>query len=413
MTTTRKKPRLVLMGALCAGLGMVTCGPELPRVSELDNLRVLAVQKDKPYAKPGESVSLRMAWEDAAGEKPRDVQLFWLGNCQNPPGDFYAGCALRWAEQFTGGVTPSELPEVKLCPGLGADPGGLGGAGGSGGVPGAPSGFGDVLCTDPNAPDETFTIQAAPLRSRSADGTPQSGVAYAFFGLCAGRVDVQGWIDRLQGGEVTSFGDALPYCLDEDGKPLGGNDYIIGYSAVYSYEDFTNDNPIITGFQVAGKAVDVDCIGSDFDAPVPGAPSCFTESAGGGVRYAPFELPDPEPTGCTEGVACIEACADDGDPSCPEISVKPLVDRSSAELDGVASEIFGRSNQESLWINYFVDRGSLKSDVKLLNDAVEGWNDEYEARLYAPKETGPLRIWAVVHDNRGGVSWIRVPAYVR
>jgi hypothetical protein len=290
----------------------------------------------------------------------------------------------------------------------------LGGAGGAGnGLGGALSGLNERLCTDPNEPDATFTIEAAPLRPPADPSQPPSGVAYAFFGLCAGTVEpVQDWIARLRSGEAKTFAEALPRCLDEDGKPLGGNDYVVGYSAVYSYADFANHNPIITGFEVAGQTVTPNCIGSDFDAPVPAAPSCFVETNNGFV-YSPFELPDPEPTGCTEGVACIDACPEDGDASCPEISIKPLVDHASAELDGVASATFGRENEESLWINYFADRGTLKADVKLLNDAVTGWNGEYQDQLYAPKETGPMRIWAVVHDNRGGVSWVRVPAFVR
>ena len=55
----------------------------------------------------------------------------------------------------------------------------------------------------------------------------------------------------------------------------------------------------------------------------------------------------------------------------------------------------------------------MRADVKLLNDGVTGWNDAFEDEYFAPKEPGPVRIWAVVHDNRGGVGWVRVRGYVR
>jgi hypothetical protein len=338
------------------------CGPELERVSELNNLRVLGVQKDKPYAAPGEEVNLAMLWEDGSQNPPRNVQIFWIGDCENPPGDLYAGCALQWADLVSSGnpptiqVTPMDGPDYKTA-------------------------------------DPTFTVNAAPLRPVVQDPkAPPSGLSFAFFGVCAGRLDGADLAARFEAGEITEFGDVFPRCLDENDEPLGGNDYVIGYTTVYSYEAFVNDNPIVTGFQVGGEDVTVDCIGVD----------CIDKAD------------EPEPlTECEEGFACIDSCEDDGDPSCPEISIKPIVDPVSAELDGVASQIYGRDNDESLWINYLVDRGSVLADVKLLNDGVTGWNTEYEDEYFAPKETGPIRIWAVVHDNRGGVNWVRVRGFVR
>jgi hypothetical protein len=41
-----------------------------------------------------------------------------------------------------------------------------------------------------------------------------------------------------------------------------------------------------------------------------------------------------------------------------------------------------------------------------LNDATRGYNPNHGTQFYAPKEAGPVRIWAVIHDNRGGMSWV-------
>jgi hypothetical protein len=103
---------------------------------------------------------------------------------------------------------------------------------------------------------------------------------------------------------------------------------------------------------------------------------------------------------------CLPTCAADGDQSCPGYSVKPtLVQADNQELDSVSAQLVGRDVTEQMWINYYTDGGSFKSPVRLLNDATAGWNDSYDAEFYAPKATGPSRIWAVVHDNRGGASW--------
>jgi hypothetical protein len=84
------------------------------------------------------------------------------------------------------------------------------------------------------------------------------------------------------------------------------------------------------------------------------------------------------------------------------------VDEASAERNTVIEAAEGSEVREQLWVNYYVDRGRLLSEVKLLNDSTEGWNDEHEAKFIAPKTAGPLTVWAVAHDNRGGTDWARV-----
>ncbi len=58
-----------------------------------------------------------------------------------------------------------------------------------------------------------------------------------------------------------------------------------------------------------------------------------------------------------------------------------------------------------MWINYYTEAGGFKSPVRLLNDATTGWNDKFSTDFYAPKAAGTFRVWALVHDNRGGVAW--------
>jgi hypothetical protein len=66
-----------------------------------------------------------------------------------------------------------------------------------------------------------------------------------------------------------------------------------------------------------------------------------------------------------------------------------------------------------MWIRYYTDHGRMASEVRLLNDAVAGWNSDYGTELRIPIEPGPLTIWAVAADNRGGQNWVRAQALVR
>lgn len=366
-------------------LALTGCGPELERISELEGLRVLGVQKDAPYAEPETDVEFRLLWEDAAEETPRETERFWIGGCNNPPGDLYSGCFVQWLQAL------GEAAE------------------GEGEDAGDPSGF--------FGQGDRFVTKSAPIRETPPPpGQPRYGLGYVFFGVCAGQLDWEGWAERLQEGEVRDLSSALPYCLDrETGDRAAAGDYVVGYSSVYSYAEdrYRNANPVIGDgddgalFQVNGVDVEHDCVGEGCVCPAvdpsdPDPEPCQT----------PFPVPDL--TGCEPGVACIDACAADGDVSCPEVDLRPvLLPELNVEPNVIAQESFGRNIEESMWISYFVDRGSVSSDLRLLNDGELGWNSDYSTKLYAPREPGPLRIWAVVRDNRGGSNWVRIPAYVR
>ena len=82
----------------------------------------------------------------------------------------------------------------------------------------------------------------------------------------------------------------------------------------------------------------------------------------------------------------------------------------------------GHALLAQMWVNYYADSTRIAhcvgpSDarqcpagegVAQLNDATLGWREEHGTDLIAPKEPGPVHVWAVVHDNRGGAEWARV-----
>lgn len=331
---------------------LLGCGPELSPISRIETLRLMGIQKSEPFAQPGETVELTMLYEDTR-EEPRTVETFFAFWCVNPPGDSFADC-------------------LSSPPRDGIDP---------------------IIVRD----ETKFSLEIPEdiLRPSPMDPKlPDSGMAVVFAGVCAGKLSglllEEDGLDKLS--SVRTGQALIPRCLDDEGKDVSPDDFIISYSTVLVYEDLRNKNPILQGFTVAGERVDADCVDLKCDAP--------------------FDLPDLE--GCADGVACIEACKDDGAiETCPPIKVSAVIDPLSAERDDVAAIAYDRNIEESMWVSYFVDRGSVSPPVKLVNDAALGFQDDFSASVYAPKESGPMRLWAVVRDNRGGEAWIRVPAYVK
>lgn len=333
----------LLLTATLALTSALACGPQFDPSSEVTTLRVLGVKKDKPYAQPGDTVSLQLLWHDPEGRS--DVQRVFIGGCVNPPGDLYYGCF----DAFARGSAAGDIPV----------------------------GFGDEF--ELTLPRDIISGRGGPLEP----GQTRYGLYIVFFAVCAGQLELA--------MEDAAGGAALPVrCLDEDGAPLGSEDFIIGYSSIYSFDGASNENPSFSvddagagEFLVAGKPVPADCVGA----------ACQTTAA---VEVDCAAEPD----------RCIKPCADDGDSSCPAIEVAPAIEQ-VVERDEVSSKLFGNETSEQMWINYYVDHGSI-SEVRLLNDSTTGWNEKYRGQLRAPKDPGLLQLWSVAHDNRGGMDFARV-----
>jgi hypothetical protein len=208
---------------LVFALALAGCGVELDRVSELEGLRVIAVQKDKPYARPGDTVAMKMLFVDASKNAGRPIQIGWLSGCFDPPGDLYQGC-------FAGGFDPASA----------------------------------TLMQGESLTDFAFSLPDDIISRRPPPPDPQQpeyGIAVVFFAACAGTLSF----------DFASTAGFPIRCLDADGRALLSRDFVAGYSTIYSYDDFPNANPIVNGFSLRGKDVSPEftCLGDDCLAPGP------------------------------------------------------------------------------------------------------------------------------------------------
>ena len=371
----RKLARSLTLVA-CVGLAFTGCGgASFDDPSKIKGLRVLAVQKSAPYPKQGEQVNIKLVFWDGKSteESPRDIVVLFLsdllGLCVNPPGDLYFNC-------FTprdGGATGGGIPDAGLPDGDAPE----------GGVPDAEvpdasrarestsllaSQFVAArrpdegsLFQDPAHVRQTNIVIPSDIITKRAPGVEPYGLAYVLFMACAGTPRL---VPTVAPGKLP-FG-----CFDADGRELGADDFVIGYTSMYVFDDRSNQNPVVDDVlfdsaSLAGSTTD--------ETLVPHVPSCKESDR----------------------------------TKCPKHTLKPVINRAlTDELDPSARSPDDQPLREQAWVNYYITAGELKSSVRLVNDATQGWNEKNEAEYTAPVEPGPVRVFAVVHDNRGGVAWV-------
>ncbi len=385
MAATRKLSRALAWLALSSSM-LLGCGAEFDPPTEVKSLRILGVQKDKPYAQLGETVSFTMLWHDGSPKvDPKDptrraVQIGWFGPCINPPFDSYAACGASLQEQLS-----NDDPTDDLVTGSGPK-------------------F-----------DITIPDRADLLHPNQDPKQPKYAVIYVFFAACAG----------VLGPSQDPTFPAGCYAPDDTSfsRPLLSDDFVAGYSAIYVFEaakNYRNTNPVISGWIMRGFPSDDpkkvclgdECLGTCDEPGADGSP---------GLCHNQPPLVDDTSAEAVDAFCaknpyfCVPACPDDGDPlECPEFDVHPSMDRAqNSEPDQITNENYGHSYGEQMWIDYYSSRGAMKSATKLLNDATSGWNSGYGTSFFAPKEKGAVQLWAAVHDNRGGVAWAGTTVIVR
>jgi len=346
--------RAVLAALALSALGSPAisagCAASFDAPSKVNALRILAVTPDKPYAAPGDEVTFKMTFNDGYvdpvdGVVSRPVLMVWLGGCYDPPADQYFGCYEQLGsllkDAFSGSM--STLPdEIKFGPFL-----------------------------------DTFKLKIPEdivSRRPKPDFGPHYGIAYLFFLACAGASVAPVLPDGT--GKAPDFPLG---CFDADGNRLGPESFVPGYTQIYSFADGrTNANPMMAGMKIEADDLPE---GDDFDT-IPIVAAC------------PLTDDERRSPSCSQEIPA----------SCEPYDIKAIIDPGVAELDPDATGEENGKLTEAVWISYFADRGDIAPGIKLVNDAVTGFNPDLGTQWLPPAEPGIATVWAVLRDARGGSS---------
>ena len=339
-----------VLGALatCATCSTSSCGGGFDAPSKIESVRILASRADKPYAAPGDTVNVEVLAYDARPTKPEPMRISWLPTpCINPKNDAYYGCFAALA-------------------GLGAPQDGGAGAGPrSGGgllAPGV-----DLTPFLPSGPTFSFTMPADIIAKHvPAPGAPAPyGLAIVFNIACAGHLEFVAI--QSDNPQTPPIG-----CFDQNHNPLGSDDYVLGFTRVYSYATLTNANPVIDHVEF-------------LNAPA-----------------------DP-----SAGLTVTRCAQDSSGTDCPANEIDVIVPPSSQELNPGDTDANGVMRHEQIWVDYFATEGQFGSDARLLYDAASGQVSGTANKYFAPNDPATGTLWVVAHDNRGGTNWEALPLHVQ
>lgn len=362
----RRNPARWGAAVLLAGSAYAACSAPFDPPDQINSLRVLLVRVDAldgdvdgdgqpdptptpvgAYARPGETVTFKMQYEDGrevdSDQSVTPVLVGWIGGCWNPPGNDYYGCYEVLGDKLQGLDQGTLPPEVAFAPGL--------------------TEFSVTVPTD--VLDEVGEPDA---------GGPRVAQGFVFFLVCAGTL-----------GPVAQSGDteagSFPIgCFDQSGRELGAEGFVPGYTQVFVFDDGRrNGNPIVTGLSYDGTVLAP-------DAPTPQ------------IRRCDVSEDERRKSGC----AAIDEFTE-----CTTVTFDVAVPDDVAEVDPDAVDPEGEPLREVVWVSYYTDGGQFDSATKLVSDASDGIQREHETVWVPPEEPGTYTIWAVVRDNRGGSSIVQ------
>ncbi|HEU4410881.1 MAG TPA: hypothetical protein VFS43_36850 [Polyangiaceae bacterium] len=342
--------------ALASGLLSAACGDEPEPGSSLAGVRVLAVKASEPYAAPGETLRLEMLAVDRAPDRvrpdgsTRPLEVVWFDGCVNPDGGLFYACyppiARALDEAFGGAPAPLD---------------------GSAPLP--------PFIVRGEARDLRVPADALSALPPLAPGTPPLGRLFTLFAACGGRVEYAPGADQV----------GIPIrCVDPaSGEALGAEDFVFGFSAVTVFEGLRNALPAVEALTLDG-------------APLPAASCAGDEGCAAGER-------------CGSAGVCLRAlarCGKGDAADCDEHEVGVRLAPGASEPDPLATGFEGRPAVESLYVKFYSTAGRFTRGLTTLV-GIDGAATDEPFGLFTGHRAGPgeARLYAVVHDNRGGVGW--------
>lgn len=331
---------------------LVSCDDTFDPAGEIQSLRIIAVQAAPSYADPGEEVQLTMFGQDGHPTPVDQVELIWLTACTNPADGNIVSCFAQIEQRLE-----------ELSTGTG-DPGIVSREV----IPTADDGSFRSAAFSVQMPEEV--LESAP----SSNGS-RVGSLLVFFAACAGR------IAPLGAGEDPGEAGLPIGCFDDAGTRLGPDRFVPGFTEVFAFEDGRrNDPPPLDGLMLGGSLLP-DVAGSVYAPP------------------------------CREAAA-EEGCGSSDTSSCVSYALRAIVG-DVAEPDPGQVDEEGRPLREVIWVDYFADAGSLDNSRKLVSDGSTGLQSDIATSWIPPAEPGPVRLWAALHDSRGGVTVVTGEVMVR
>jgi hypothetical protein len=378
---------------------LAACGPSgFTDSTVVSSVRILASRSDQPYARPGATVRSQVLAVDgrpdggADGASNEPMQVYWLPFvCVNPPNDAFYACFSAFepnpsgVEQYgestgDGGLDGGGMAMISGA--ISAWDGGpeagvgatlpVGGGMGGGSLPSIPTGV-DISQFLIQGPRAVFHLPSDIVSShRHVKGAAYPyGLAVVFNIACAGHVEVI----ALDAGNANP--EQIPFgCFNAQGQQLPASDYVIGYTEVFAYDSLSNTNPVISSLSFRDASVPLD--------------------------------------GSSSATVSFPHCTDSNTNDCPDNYAIVGVPDASWELDPQDPGPDGGPAHEEVWVDYYATIGSLSDDAILVFDPSLGRikaPHQEDLQSVTQKQQGTM--WAIVHDNRGGASWITVPLDVQ
>jgi hypothetical protein len=369
----------VLVLALAAAF--VACGPsDFDPATLIESVRILASRSDHSYAQPGSTVHSQVlavdARPDASANEP--MKVYWLPFvCINPPNDAYyacfsqlegAGSSANQAGIGDGGSGAATISGAISAWDGGAEAGVTGGGlalGDGGSLRAIPTGT-DISAFLIQGPQATFQLPSDIVTShKKPKGVGQTpyGLAIVFNIACAGHIEI------LTPDPTNPNPAQVPIgCFNTQHQQLTANDYVLGYTEVFAYDKLTNANPTIQSFTFRDASVPLEAAaetGVTFPVCEAGAKTCPDNTAILNVPDASWQR-DPQNLGGPDG--------------------GPL--------------------GEQIWVDYYSTIGTVDDAILVFDPSAGRVKPPHQEQLQdiTKKQHGTL--WAVVHDNRGGASWL-------